>query len=360
MRGLRMLCIPVLLMAATVPLTWGQALPSPDAPPASNFPDTPPPATPLPQETLHVTTNLVTEYFTVRDKHNALIPYLKESACTVWENKQPQKITSFRTEANEPLSLGIMIDTSGSQENLLPMEEDSAKRFLKQVLRPKDQAFVLNFDVGVDLDQDYTNDISELDHAIDGLQINTAGGGGSIGVPGLGQGTIPTMGAPKGTVLYDAVYQASRDKMAGQTGRKAMILLTDGQDEGSDHRLRDAVAAAQDSDTIVYVILIANRGFYGGYGMGYTGADAMRRLTDQTGGRVIDVGSNGRKLENAFEQIEEELRTQYVLQYTPTDKYMDGSFRRVAVFCKQNGKYLKVQARKGYFAIPNPGSGSDQ
>jgi VWFA-related protein len=354
MRGLRAFCIPALLMAAAAPLTWGQSTPSPDAPPVSNFPSTPPPSTQIPTETLHVTSNLVTEYFTVRDKHNALIPYLTENACTVWENKQQQKITSFQAEADQPLTLGILVDTSGSQEYVLPLEQQSAERFLKRVLRPKDQAFVLSFDVGVNLEQDYTNNVAELDQAINKVQINTASGGGSMGVPGLGQGPVPTMGAPKGTLLYDAVYEASRDKMQGQTGRKALILLTDGEDEGSQTRLRGAIDAAENANAIVYVILIADRGFYADTMMGYTGDAAMRRLTEATGGRVINVGNNGKKLEDAFEQIEEELRTQYVLQYVPTDKNMDGSFRRVDVFCQDNGQKLKVQGRKGYFAVSQP------
>jgi len=356
-RCLRVLVIPTLLAGFAVPMTWGQDAPSPDAPPVSTVPPSdnsaPGPAT----ETLHVTSNLVSEYFTVRDKHNALIPYLTKDDCSVFEDKQPQKLTSFVAEANQPLTLGILIDTSGSQQYVLPLEQQSADAFLSRILRPKDQAFVVSFDIGVHLEQDFTNNTRELDRAINNVEINTGAGSGQVGVPGIGEGPVPTQGAPKGTLLYDAVDQVSNGKMRGQTGRKALILLTDGEDEGSETKPKEAIAAAENANAIIYVILIADRGFYfsNGYPLGgYTGDMQMRALTEATGGRVINVGNNGKKLEDAFDQIEEELRTQYVAQYIPTNKTMNGMFRRVDVFCgdKQDGQ-LKVQARKGYFAVPD-------
>jgi VWFA-related protein len=357
-RRLCVLSIPILAVMVAVPLTRGQSVPSPDAPPVSTVPaDTSNVDTSNPRETLHVTSNLVSQYFTVRDSHNALIPYLTRNDCTVWEDKQQQKITNFVAEANQPLTLGILIDTSGSQQYVLPLEQQSASAFLKRVLRQKDEAFLVSFDVGVNLEQDYTNDVRQLEHAINRVQINTAAGGGSAGVPGIGQGPVPTQGQPKGTLLYDAVYEVSNDKMRSETGRKAMILLTDGEDEGSDTKPQAAIAAAENANAIIYVILIADRGQFFGYGMGYTGDIQMKQLTEATGGRVINVGNNGKKLEDAFDQIEEELRTQYYLQYVPTNRTMDGHFRQVDVFCNDQGQNqnakLKVQARKGYFAIPD-------
>lgn len=354
-RWLRFLGFPVLCLATAVPLTRAQSAPSPDAPPVSTVPADSA-SSEAPHETLKVTSNLVSEYFTVRDKHNALIPYLTKNDCSVFEDKQPQKLTSFVAEADQPLTLGILIDTSGSQQNVLPLEQQSADAFLKRIIRPKDEAFVVSFDVGVNLEQDYTNNVRELETAINQVQINTAAGGGSVGVPGIGQGPVPTQGAPKGTLLYDAVYLASNTKMRMETGRKALILLTDGEDEGSDTKPRAAIEAAQNANAIIYVIMIADRGFYfsNGFGLGgYSGDMQMRTLTEATGGRVIDVGNNGKKLEDAFDQIEQELRTQYVAQYVPTDKNMNGSFRKVDVFCKdpEDKQPLKVAARKGYFAV---------
>ena len=353
---MRVFTIPVLLLATAVPLTWGQAAPSPDAPPVSTVPNTPDAAPTPPRETLHVTSNLVSEYFTVRDKHNALVPYLTKSDCTVFEDKQPQKLTSFMAEANQPLTLGILIDTSGSQQYVLPLEQQSASEFLKRILRSKDEAFLLSFDVGVNLEQDFTNSTRELERAINKVQINTAGGGGAVGVPGIGQGPVPVHGDPKGTLLYDAVYLASNDKMRSETGRKALILLTDGEDQGSETKPKAAIAAAENANAIIYVIMIADRGFYfnNGYPLGgYTGDYQMKQLTEATGGRVINVGNNGKKLEDAFDQIEQELRTQYMVQYVPANHNMDGMFRHVDISCKDKDQpeALKIQARKGYFAI---------
>lgn len=218
---------------------------------------------------------------------------------------------------------------------------------MEQVLRKKDEAFLLSFDVDVDLLQDYTNSARQLARAMGKAEINTAGGNGAAGIPGAGGGTVPTVGDPKGTLLYDAVYLASHAKMTQETGRKAMILLTDGEDEGSDHKIGEAISAAQRANALVYVILIADRGFYGGFG--YSGYSAMKRMTEETGGRLIDVGNNGKKLEAAFQQIQDELRTQYVATYTPTNTKLDGTFRRLSVECRGDG--LKVSARRGYFAV---------
>jgi len=355
-RCLRYILIPALLAVVAVPLTRAQDIPSPDAPPVSTVPPSDNDAPLPPRETLHVTSNLVTEYFTVRDNHNALIPNLTKNDCSVFDDKQPQKLVSFQAQADQPLTLGILIDTSGSQQYVLPLEQQAADQFLSRVLRPKDQAFVVSFDIGVNLEQDFTSNVHSLEAAINHVEINTGGGSGQVGVPGIGEGPLPTHGDPKGTVLYDAVFQTSNQKMDNQIGRKALILLTDGEDEGSDMKIGQAIAAAQNADAIVYVILIADPAFYYQQGyipMGYSGAAAMHDLTLPTGGHVINVGHNGKKLQDAFDEIEEELRTQYEAQYVPTTP-LNGSFHPVDVACHdpQEPK-LKVQARKGYFSIPS-------
>ena len=324
-----------------------QLAPSPDAPPVSTAP-----AQPDDQQsvaTFKLQVNLVDMFFTVKDKQGNLVPHLTRDDCTVFEDKVPQKLKTFVAETHQPLTLGILLDTSGSQQQVLPLEQDVGSQFLQRVLQKQDEAFLLSFDVNVDLLQDYTNSARLLTRAMDKAQINTAGGNGAAGIPGAGGGTVPTIGAPKGTLLYDAVYLASNEKMSQETGRKAMILLTDGEDEGSVHRIQDAIAAAQRSNVIVYTILIADRGFFGSYGsFGYTGYSAMKKMTEETGGRLIDVGNNGKKLQDAFQQIEDELRTQYVATYTPSNIKLDGTFRHVSVECKGDG--IKVQVRKGYYA----------
>ncbi|MGD0345349.1 MAG: VWA domain-containing protein [Terracidiphilus sp.] len=332
---------------------WAQLAPSPDAPPVSTAPAPPPDETPA--ATFKQSVNLVDLFFTVKDSKGNLVPHLTQQNCKVEENKEPQTLKSFVAETNEPLTLGILLDTSGSQYRLLPMEVGAASQFIQQVLRAKDEAFAANFDVNVDLLQDYTNSPRLLTHALSKAQINTAGGNGS-GIPGLGGGTVPTVGDPKGTLLYDAIDLAASEKMNQETGRKAIIILTDGEDEGSRTKIGDAIAAANRNNVIIYVILCADRAMYWSQGEGYYGYGPAKRISDETGGRLIDVGNNASKLQAAFQQIQDELRTQYVASYTPSDTKADGTFRKVAVDCHSDtDQNLKTQVRKGYFA-PSPGN----
>ncbi len=270
--------IAVLLLA--LPLFPGAALaqlpPSPDAPPVSTAPAQPDDDQSV--ATFKLQVNLVDMFFTVKGKNGELIPHLTKSDCSVMEDKQPQTWKTFTAESDLPLTLGILLDTSGSQYYVLPLEQQAGGQFLEQVMRKKDEAFLLSFDVNVDLLQDFTNNAHELARAMDKAQINTAGGNGGSGIPGLGGGTVPIQGTPKGTLLYDAIYQAAREKMTQETGRKAMIILTDGEDEGSEMKIQDAIAAAQRSNVIVYVILIADPREYWNSGMGYYGL--LRRQED--------------------------------------------------------------------------------
>ena len=329
-----LLCVAVMHAAA-------QVAPSPDAPPQGPAGDPNQDDQQQPLETLKVNVNLVSLYFTVHDKHGLLIPHLTKDDFNILEDKAPQKIKNFTAETDQPLTLGILLDTSGSQQNVLPMEQQTGGAFLSRVLRSKDEAFLISFDINVELLSDYTSNAHALSRAMDKAQINTGSGGGGM----------PT-GTPRGTLLYDAVFLATHDKLQQETGRKAIIILSDGEDQGSTEKLQGAIEAAQKANTIVYVLLIADRGFYGRgmYGMGYSGDAVMRQLAEATGGRMIDVGNNGKKMEDAFSQIEEELRTQYVASYTPTNDKLDGSYRKIDVQCKGDG--LKAQARKGYYAIP--------
>jgi VWFA-related protein len=332
-------------LPALVP-AWAQLAPSPDAPPVSTAPAPAPDNRPI--ATLKLNVNLVDVVFTVKDKAGSLVPHLTRNDCTVSEDKVPQTLKSFVEEAHLPLTLGIVLDTSASQARVLLLEQDAGSQFLERVLKPKDEAFVISVDVDVNLLQDLTNSPRQLSRALYKAEINTAGGNGATGIPGAGGGTIPTPGGPRGTLLYDAVYLAAREKMNQETGRKAMILLTDGQDQGSRVKINEAIAAAQKSNVAVYVILIADVRGYLEQGMGYFGYSPMKKMTEETGGRLIDVGNNGKKLDAAFEQIEDELRTQYVATYTPTNTKMDGTFRKLSVECHGDG--MKVQVRKGYYA----------
>ena len=333
---------PVLL----APALHGQEAPSPSGPPPPSH------AHAVPQNdtdapTINVNVNLVNLYLSARDK-NGFITNLAKSDCSLAEDKTPQTIKNFTQEKNLPLTIGILLDTSGSQQNVLPLEQQSGATFLREVLTPKDEAFLISFDINVDLLADYTNRANEIKHALDKATINT----------GAGTGSVTGNGNPRGTLLYDAVFLAANEKLRVEAGRKIIVMLTDGGDQGSQETLKTATEAAQKANAIVYVILIADHAFYGGgFGINLAdfGARDMEQLARETGGRVINVGNNGKRLEDAFNQIQEELRTQYLLSYTPTNLKADGTFRKIELGC---GKNLKVQTRKGYYAISSTDTGN--
>lgn len=297
-----------------------------------------------PTETLKVNVNVVQLFFNVKDKHGALIPNLTKDDFQIAEDGKAQTIKYFKAESDLPLTLGIMIDSSSSQLTLLDMEKEVGGAFLKQILTDKDEAFVIGFDISVDLLQDFTRDVHRLQSALNKVKIGTEVATG--GIPGMGGGPIPNQNAP-GTLLFDAVYLGAHDMLSKEVGRKAMILLTDGQDEGSKLKLKDAIEAAQKADAIVYVLLCADRGSYFGTGVMYNGEFDMKKLTEATGGRMINVGNKFDKMREAFDQIAAELRSQYNIGYTPTNAKRDGSYRKIDIKNKEN---YKIQARSGYYA----------
>jgi len=296
-----------------------------------------------PTTTLKVNVSVVQLFFNVKEKHGGLVPNLKKDDFEIYEDGKPQTIKYFTAESNLPLTLGMMIDASGSQRNVIDMEKEVGGAFLRQILTEKDEAYVISFDITVDLLQDFTRDTHRLQAALNKAKVNVDYSSG--GIPGMGGGPVPQRGNSPGTLLYDAVYLSSHDMLSKEVGRKAMIILTDGQDEGSRLKLQDAIESAQKADAIVYVLLCADRGFYGGFG--YSGEGDMRKLTEQTGGRVINVGNKFDKLREAFDQIAAELRSQYNIGYTPTNEKKDGTYRKVEIKSKQG---YKVQARAGYYA----------
>lgn len=310
-------------------------------------PESPPPAAAddQPSATFKSNVEVVQLFFNVKDKRGALIPGLTKDSFDVFEDGKPQTVKYFKAETDLPLTLGIMIDASGSQRRVLEIEQEVGGSFLENTLRDRDMASVFSFDVDVNLLQDFTGSVSRLKKALNSVKINS-GSGACANLPGLGGGPIPCPSTgPRGTVLYDAVYVAAHDAFAQEVGRKAMILLTDGEDQGSRLKIREAIEAAQKADTICYVLLIADRGV----SMGFGGGD-MHKLTNETGGRVIEVGNKFDKLKQAFDQISQELRSQYNIGYTPSNNNRDGSFRKIEIKSKA-GDY-KIQARSGYYAMP--------
>ncbi len=283
---------------------------------------------------IRVQVNLVNLFATVRDKHKAIVTGLTKDDFQVYEDGQLQEISYFSAESNLPITLGLLIDTSGSETYMLPAEKDAASRFLSRVLRKGDLAMVMSFDLDVDLLADFTDDRGRLDRAINRAQINAPSS------PMMTQGPLPSSGNG-GTDFYDAVYLAAHDKLSDEAGRKAIVVLTDAEDTGSKLRLQDAIEAAQRTDTVVHILLVAADG--GDEGV-------ARRLTDETGGRTIIVRSQ-KNLEKAFDEISEELRSQYTLGYTPINKKHDGSYRKIRV--ETNNKDYSVLTRRGYYAPTN-------
>ncbi len=296
---------------------------------------------PVAGPTIKVTTAVVNVYAVVRNKHGELIPNLTKNDFEIFEDGQQQKITYFLKEADAPLTLCIMVDTSPSQERVLSTEQREADEFVRQVIGPKDLACVVHFDLAVELLQDFTAETSRLTRAIDETVINGGGSGG-----GPLPGTFPTSHTACCTKLYDAIYLASRKLLATQVGRKVMILLTDGEDAGSQETLAAALKAAQKADVIIYSIAIIDRAFYGFGGMGFNGLSVLQKCSSQTGGRVIRVNKI-RNTHAAFQEIANELRTQYLLGYTPANTKPGGGFRKITVRVRERG--YKVQARRGYY-----------
>lgn len=280
--------------------------------------------------------SLVNLFATVRDKNKRIVTDLKQDDFKVFEDGREEKIAFFSKEMALPITLGLLLDTSGSEQYMLGAIQDAGSRFMHRVLRKGDEAMVISFDSDVDLLSDFTDDRTILDRAIGKARINVPSGGMIAGNPGpVGSRQIT------GTALYDAIYLACGDKLNGEAGRKAIVIVTDAQDEGSKVRLEEAIEAAQRTDTVIHILLVADPHFGGG------NSSVAHRLAEDTGGRMISVSSE-KRLEEAFDQISEELRSQYTLGYYPTNTSRDGKFRKIRV--DADNHELKVLARKGYYA----------
>jgi VWFA-related protein len=213
--------------------------------------------------------------------------------------------------------------------------QEGAMSFLGRVLHKGDEALVMSFDLDVDLLSDFTDDHGQLDRAVRRSRINIPSGGSIGGNPGpVGSRQIT------GTALYDAIYLACGEKLNSEAGRKAIVIVTDAQDEGSKVRIEEAIEAAQRTDTVIHVILVADPHYGANTG-------AAKKLAEETGGRVLNASSE-KKLMEAFDEISAELRSQYTLGYYPTNSERDGKFRKVKVETVNHD--LRVLARKGYYA----------
>ncbi len=295
--------------------------------------------------TFNAGVNVVNIMASVRDKHNGLIANLTKDDFELFEDGKPQTVKYFSREANLPLTIGLLVDVSRSQENLIQVEQRAGSAFLDSVLRPKDEAFILSFGADTELLQDITNSKAMLHRGLDNLKPN-------FGFSGITDGPVPTATHQAGTVLYDAIYLAASDRLAKEAGRKTIVVITDGDDEGSRLSIKKAIEAAQKSDVVIYSIYYVDhyRRGGGGYSFGGGGRSYLSQMSGDTGGRVFDVGGRN-SLDKIFDELQQEMRTQYAIGYTPTNSRRDGSYRKIEIRAKDRD--LKVQARKGYYAMPN-------
>lgn len=296
-------------------------------------------------DSIKVEVDVVNVLCAVRNKSGGLVGNLSKDDFTLLEDGKPQTIKYFTRETDIPLTIGLLIDISGSQARLIEDERRAAYEFFSQVLRKKDMAFLISFGPEAELLQDFTNSPRLLQSALGGLHVES-------GVGGLHPGPVPTAGQPRGTVLFDAIYLAATDELQKEVGRKAMVVITDGVDQGSRLRKEKAIEAAQKSDSIIYGIYYVDPSAYWGhmgFGLGVSDKD-LRQMADETGGRVLRVDRKN-SLNDIFNQIQQEMRSQYSIGFTSTNPNKDGSFRRLELHTKD--KNLKIQARKGYYAMPS-------
>lgn len=291
---------------------------------------------------LKIDVSIVNVLFSVRDKKGALVPALQKEDFTVFEDGKEQTVKHFTRESDLPLTLGLLVDVSGSQRNLIGVEKQAAQEFFSKVLRPKDMAFLISFGAEAELLQDSTNSLKLLRAGLDQLRENS-------GVGGFHPGPVPTISKTRGTILYDAVYLAADEKLKNEVGRKAIVLITDGVDMGSRQTLREAIDAAHRADAIIYSIQYLDNSAYGYGSFGYGGDGDLKKMSEETGGRMFRVDRK-HTLDDIFREIQEEMRTQYSISYTPTSESKN-AFRKIEI--KTAKKDLKVQARKGYFASQN-------
>jgi VWFA-related protein len=295
--------------------------------------------------TIKVDVDLVNVLCTVHGKNNALIGGLEKGDFHLLEDGKEQEIKYFTREIDLPLTIGLLVDVSGSQERLIDTEHRAASAFFRSVLRPKDLAFIISFGKDSELLQDSTSSPKLLEDGLKQLRLNA-------GVGGVQPGPVPTAQNQAGTVLWDAVYLAANERLRSEAGRKVIVVITDGVDEGSRKTREQAIHEAQLADTVVYSIDYSDPAFYGGgFGFGGGGGEAeLRKMSDETGGRVFKVDRKN-SLDDIFKQIQDEMRSQYAIAYSPTNPKKDGTYRKLEF--KMANKDYKVQARKGYYAVAN-------
>lgn len=301
-------------------------------------------------EIVRVETNLTTIFFTAADKNKRFISTLKKEDLRVLEDGQAQELFTFQQNIDLPLSAAILIDCSASEERTLPDEKAAARSFLEAVLRPgKDEAAIVSFTGEVTLEQGFTGSIERLRRAIDRVDFVPPAGyiGGGIVVGGTPPISDTNQALAGSTAIWDAVWATSNELLqdSADNARRAIILLTDGEDTISQVKMQDAIERAQKADALVYTIGIGDSYNFG------VNEGALRKIAEQTGGRAYFPHSE-RELREAFAQIQRDLREQYLVAYSPLNKARDGSYRRIQIEITnpELRKQLKLNYRPGYFS----------
>lgn len=302
-------------------------------------------------EVVRVETNLTSIFFTAADSSKRFIDNLRKEDIRILEDGQPQEIFTFQQNLELPLSIAILIDTSRSEERTLPDEKAAARAFVEAVMRPdRDEAAIVSFTGEVTLEQGFTGNLDRLRRAIDRVEFVPPSGyiGGGVVVGGTPPISDTNQMLAGSTAIWDAVWASSNDllSVSADNTRRTIILLTDGENTSGQMKIHEAIERAQKADALVYAIGIGDS-YQGGVDEG-----SLRKITEQTGGRAY-FPHNERELRSAFAQIQRDLREQYLVAYSPSNKARDGSYRRIQIEVvnpELRPQKLKLNYRPGYFA----------
>jgi Ca-activated chloride channel family protein len=288
------------------------------------------------QEPIRVAVNLVSVGFTLRDSHGALVDNLTKDDVEVLEDANPQKIAFFARSVDVPLTLGLIVDASGSQDHFSKQHQHDLEVFLKEVLGPKDRAFLVCFGNHLRLVSDFTQSGAALLEGMKKYQHD------SQHFPEIG----PKEDRDLGTAFYDSIYYSVTEKLANENGRRALLIFSDGEDNSSSHNMMTTIEAAQGANVQVFTIRYTEKEHGKLTARNKYGISVMDRIAKETGGAHIDAETTDPH--TYFRQIAEELRTSYELAYYPIDPIKDDTFRKVVIRPKQAG--LTVRAKTGYFS----------
>ena len=288
------------------------------------------------QEPIRVKVNLVSVAFVARDANGALVNNLTQDEVDVIEDAIPQKIAFFSRSADVPLTLGLVVDASGSQDHFSKQHKNDLEVFFKDVLGPKDRVFLVGFGNHIRLVSDFSQSGGDLLEQWKQYQKST--------------GRFPELGLREdrdlGTAFYDSIYYSVTEKLAQENGRRAILLFSDGEDNSSSHNMMTAIETAQRENVVVYAIRYTDKEHGKLTARNKYGISVMDRIARETGGAHIDAETTDAHV--YFRQIAEELRTSYELGYYPTDPLKDDSFRKIVIKPKRDG--IKVRAKTGYFS----------